>query len=158
MEFLIIGTLLILGLILFLVEVFLIPGITLAGIASAGCLIYANYYAFSTLGMVGGNITLILSMVGAVAITIGFFRSKTVDRLSLKETLSYRPDPLKGMTLKVGDKGIARTRLALIGTAEFDGRLIEVRSADGFLDEKTPLIVERIEEGAVIVIRDNQQN
>ena len=158
MELLIIGSLLILGLALFLVEVFLVPGITLTGIASACCLIYANYYAFTTLGVVGGNVTLALSVVGAIAVVIWFFRSKTVDRLSLKETLSYRPDPLRGLSLKVGDKGVARTRLALIGTAEFGGQLIEVKSADGFLDEKTPLIIERIEEGMVFVTRANQQD
>ena len=37
------------GLLLFIVEVFLIPGISIAGIASAICLLYANYYAFDTL-------------------------------------------------------------------------------------------------------------
>ena len=156
MEILIIGCLLVLGLVLFLIEIFLIPGITISGIASACCLIYANFYAFAELGSVGGFCTLILTGLGVAAVVIWFFRSKTVDRLSLKETLSYRPDPLQGLSLKVGDKGIARTRLALIGTAEFNGQLIEVKSADGFLDEKTPLVVERIEEGIVTVIREKE--
>ena len=113
------------GLILFIIEVFLLPGVSIAGIASAACLLYANYYAFDTLGTVPGCITLAISVIGVVAITIWFMRSKTVDKLSLKKTIDYRPEPLKGLDLKVGDEGIALTRLALIGNAEFSGRIIE---------------------------------
>ena len=50
MEVFIIVSLILAGLLLFIVEVFLIPGISIAGIASAICLLYANYYAFDTLG------------------------------------------------------------------------------------------------------------
>ena len=101
MEALIIIALILAGLLLFIVEVFLIPGISIAGIASAICILYAN--------------------------------------------------PLKGLNIKVGNEGIAVTRLALIGNAEISGHIIEVRSADGLIDEKTPIYVERIVENTVIV-------
>ena len=52
MEVFIIIALILAGVLLFIVEVFLIPGISIAGIASAICLLYANYYAFDTLGPV----------------------------------------------------------------------------------------------------------
>lgn len=151
MATLIIAGLIVAGLILFIIEVFLLPGISLAGIASAGCLLYANYYAFSTLGTMPGILTLVVSGLGVIAITNWFMRSKTVDKLSLKKTLDYRPEPLKGLDLNVGDEGISLTRLALIGNAEFNGRIIEVRSADGLIDEKTPIRVERILDGVVFV-------
>lgn len=64
MEILIIISLLIAGLLLFAVEVFLIPGISLAGIASAISMIYAIYYSFVHVGMLGGVITLIVSLIG----------------------------------------------------------------------------------------------
>ena len=130
---------------------FLLPGISIAGIVSAGCLLYANYYAFDTLGTVPGCITLAISVIGVVAITIWFMRSKTVDKLSLKKTIDYRPEPLKGLDLKVGDEGIALTRLALIGNAEFSGRIIEVRSSGEFIDQKSKIRVERILDGVVLV-------
>lgn len=151
MDILIITSLIIAGLILFIIEVFLLPGISIAGIISAGCILYANYYAFDTLGTVPGCITLAVSVIGVVAITIWFMRSKTVDKLSLKKTIDYRPEPLKGLDLKIGDEGIALTRLALIGNAEFNGRIIEVRSSDGFIDEKCKIRVERIMDGIVMV-------
>ena len=47
MDVLIIIVLIIAAVILFLVELFVIPGISFAGIAALGCIIFANYYAFS---------------------------------------------------------------------------------------------------------------
>ena len=114
MDIVIIASLIIAGLILFIIEVFLLPGISIACIISAICLLYANYYAFDTLGTIPGCITLAISAIGVIGITIWFMRSKTVDKLSLKKTIDYRPEPLKGLDLKAGDEGVALTRLALI--------------------------------------------
>ncbi len=155
METLIIIALIVAGLLLFIVEVFLIPGISVAGIASAICLIYANYYAFTTLGSAAAFIVLAISAIGVTGITIWFMRSKTVDRLSLKKTLDFRNDPLKDTGIQPGDQGVAITRLALIGNAEINEHYIEVRSADGFIDEKTPIVVDRIVEGCVFVRKAN---
>ena len=147
MEVFIIVSLILAGLLLFIVEVFLIPGISIAGIASAICLLYANYYAFDTLGPIAGFITLIASVLSCIAIIVWFMHSKTLD---------YKIDPLKGTHIRIGDKGIAITRLALIGNANFNGHIIEVRSADGLIDENTPIYVERMVEGTVIVRKFNQ--
>ena len=155
MDILIIASLIIAGLILFIIEVFLLPGISIAGIISAVCLLYANYYAFDTMGTLQGCITLVISAIGVIAITIWFMRSKTVDKLSLKKTIDYKPEPLKGLNLKVGDEGIALTRLALIGNAEFDGNIIEVRSTGDFIEEKSKIRIERIRDGIVMVEKAN---
>ena len=53
MDLLIIAVLIIAAVILFLVELFVIPGISLAGISALVCILYANYYAFTNLGMAG---------------------------------------------------------------------------------------------------------
>ena len=151
METLIIASLIIAGLLLFIIEVFLLPGISIAGIASAACLLYANYYAFDTLGTIPGCITLAISAIGIIGITIWFMRSKTVDKLSLKKSIDYRPEPLKGLELKPGDEGKALTRLALIGNAEFNGKIIEVGSSGDFIQEKSKIRVERILDGIVMV-------
>ena len=151
MDILIIASLIIAGLILFIIEVFLLPGVSIAGIISAACMLYANYYAFDSLGTLPGCITLTISAIGVIAITIWFMRSKTVDKLSLKKTIDYKPEPLKGLGLKPGDEGIALTRLALIGNAEFDGNIIEVRSTGDFIEEKSRIRVNRIRDGIVLV-------
>lgn len=151
MEVLIISMLIIAGLILFIIEVFLIPGISVAGIASACSLLYAIYYAFDSLGTQAGIITIGITIIGITGITIWFMKGKTVDKLALKQTLDYKPNPLKGVDIHVGDIGTTITRLTLIGDAEINGHILEVQSADGFIDEKTPIKVCRITPNTIYV-------
>lgn len=153
MEILIIIALIVAGLILFFIEVFLVPGITIAGIASACSLLYAIYYAFSDMGMQAGFVTLGIVVLGIIGITVWVMRSKTVDRLSLKKELNYQHNPLRDIQIKSGDCGISTTRLTLIGNADINGHLIEVQSADGFIDEGTPIEVTRIDNNTVYVKR-----
>ena len=155
MEILIIIALIVGGLILFAVEVFLIPGFSLAGIASGISILYAIYYAFDTLGIQGGGITIGASVLGIIGVTAWFMKSRTVDRLALKSAINYRLNPLKNISLKPGDAGITTTRLTLIGNANFDGNIIEVYSMDGFIDEQTPVCISRIQDGRVSVQRIN---
>lgn len=154
MDILIITLLIIAGAILFLVELFVIPGISIASILAGGCIVYANYYAFTHLGLTGGFVTLAVSAVTCIGSLVWFMRSKTLDRLSLKTDIKSTVDRTAERHVKVGDTGITRTRLALVGQAEIAGNLVEVTSADGFLDEKTPVVVSRIVNGTVFVQRN----
>lgn len=154
MDITIIAVLLIAAIILFLVELFVIPGISIAGILAGGCYLYANYYAFTRLGMTGGFVTLGISAVACVGSLVWFMRSKTLDRISLKTDIPGSVDRSAEQSVRVGDTGIALTRLALIGRADIAGHLVEVTSADGFLDEKTPVVVVRIADGTIFVSRN----
>ncbi|NDW11816.1 nodulation efficiency protein D (NfeD) [Bacteroides sp. 214] len=151
MDAVIIIALLLAAVILFLVELFFIPGVSIAGIAGLGCLFYANYYAFVNIGMTAGIITLIVSIVACVASLFFFMRSKTLDKLALNKNITSKVDREAEQSIKVGDVGTCVTRLALIGQAEINEKLVEVRSADGFLDEKTPIVVTRIAAGTIFV-------
>ena len=151
METLIIAALIFVGLVFFLIEVFLIPGISIAGILSAISLIYACFYAFTNLGTTAGLITIGVSGLGVIAGTIWFMKSKTVDKLSLHKTLDFKIDQLKDISIHVGDKGTTITRLTLIGNADFNGNILEVKSADGFIDEQCPVEVCRIQENTIYV-------
>lgn len=155
MEILIIIALIVGGLILFAVEVFLVPGFSLAGIASGISILYAIYYAFDTSGVQGGGIAIGASVLGIIGVVTWFMKSRTVDRLALKSTVNYCLNPLKDIPLKPGDTGIAITRLTLIGNADFNGNIIEVYSMDGFIDEQTPICISRIQDGRVYVQRKN---
>ena len=134
MDILIITVLIIAAVILFLVELFVIPGISLAGISALACILYANYYAFACIGSL-----------------IWFMRSKMLDKLALKKDIDSKVDRSAEKSVKVGDTGISTTRLAQIGYAEINGNIVEVRSIDGFLNEKTPIIVSRITDGTILV-------
>ncbi|MCD8310418.1 MAG: NfeD family protein [Prevotellaceae bacterium] len=151
MDILIIIILLIAAIVLFLVEVFVIPGVSIAGIAAGVCLVYANYHAFVHLGVTGGFVTLAISAVASIGSLVWFMRSKTLDKVALKENISSTVENEAKASVHIGDTGVATTRLALIGTAQINGEMVEVKSADGFLDEKTPIVVTRISDGVIIV-------
>ena len=149
MDVLIIIALIAAAVILFLVELFVIPGISLAGISALVCIIYANYYAFANLGTGAGFITLGISAVACIGSLVWFMRSKTLDKLALKKDITSKIDRSAAEKVKVGDTGITITRLAQIGNAEINGNIIEVKSMDGLLNEKTPIVV--ITDGIIFV-------
>lgn len=151
MDILIITVLIIAAVILFLVEVFIIPGISVAGFMAGGCIIFANYYAFAYMGTTEGFITLAVSAITCTGSLIWFMRSNTLDKLALKKDITSKVDRSAEEKVKVGDTGITTTRLALIGYAEINGSIVEVKSTDGFLNEKTAIVVNRITNGVLLV-------
>lgn len=151
MDILIITLLIIAAIILFLVEAFFIPGISIAGFAGLGCVVYANFYAFAYMGTTAGVITLIASLIACTGSIVLFMRSKMLDKIALNEDISSKVDRKAEHSIQIGDTGIAVTRLALMGNAEISGKTVEVKSSDGFLDEKTPVIVTRVSDGIIIV-------
>lgn len=151
MDILIIVVLIIAAIILFLIELFVIPGISLAGVSALLCMAYANVYAFTHLGTTGGFITLTVSAIACIGSLVWFMRSKTLDKLALRQDITSKVDRKAEESIKVGDTGICTTRLALIGYAEIEGKIVEVKSMDGFLNEKTRIIVSRIDEGVILV-------
>lgn len=155
MDILIITVLIIAAIILLLVELFVIPGISIAGFMAGGCILYANYYAFAHLGTTAGFITLAVSAIASILALVWFMQSKTLDKIALNKNITSKVDRSAESKIKVGDTGVATTRLALIGQAEINGSLVEVKSTDGFLDEKTPIIVCRITNGMILVEKRN---
>lgn len=151
MDIFIIAALIIAAVILFLVELFVIPGISIAGFLAGGCIIFANYYAFAHMGTMAGVITLIVTAIACIGALTWFMRSKTLDKIALKKDITSKVDRSAEERVKVGDVGVTTTRLALIGYAEINGDIVEVKSIDGFLNEKTPIIVNRITDGVLMV-------
>ena len=127
MDILIIIGLILAGIILFLIEIFIIPGISFAGIGAFFCLIYANYFAFSNLGNTAGFITLAASAIACITSLIIFMKSKTLDKMALKKNITSTVDNKAEQSVKIGDEGISFTRLALIGMADINGHHVEVR-------------------------------
>ncbi|MDR1004413.1 MAG: NfeD family protein [Prevotellaceae bacterium] len=151
MDILIIAVLIVAAVVLLLVELFLLPGISIAGFLAAAAFVFANYYAFAYMGTAAGFITLAISTVLCVGSLVWFMRSKTLDKISLKKSITSKVDRSAAAQVKVGDTGVAITRLALIGNADIDGNIVEVKSSDGFLNEKTPIVVTRIMDGIIMV-------
>ena len=76
-----------LSIIFFLIEVFLIPGVSIAGLAGAAFGVCGVVYAFMALGVTAGIITLFVGLVLFAIFTYILMKGKTLDRLSLKKNL-----------------------------------------------------------------------
>ena len=55
------------------------------------------------------------------------------------------------LSVKVGDQGVALTRLALIGNAEINGKVVEVKSSGEFISRGTLLVVVSVNEALIVV-------
>ena len=146
---LIIG-LIFLGIFFMIVEVYLIPGISVAGIASVACFIVGIVLAYKNLGTVAGTWILAGSMVSLGAVLYWFLRSKTLDRMALKSEIKSKTEPFQGLNVQPGDTGVTISRLAPIGRVKINGKTIEGRSENEMIDQNTPVQV--IEVGSYNVL------
>lgn len=153
MEITIILLLLLMGVIFFLLELFLIPGISIAGIAGTVFMGGAVYYAYTAVGSTAGHLTLTGGIILlAIAVWI-FIRSKALEKMSLKAEIDGKNDPLSGISLKIGDKGIAASRLAPMGRIKINGHLAEAKTNDDFIDEGVEVTVVEVRNTNVVVER-----
>ena len=153
METTIVVILLVLGIILFLIEFFLIPGLSIAGIAGFAFVGGAVYYAYYSIGTTAGHITLISSvLLLGVAIWI-FLRSKVLEKMSLKTDIDGKNDPMKGMIINVGDNGFTSSRLAPMGKVKINNHIVEAKTNDDFLDPGVEVTVIEVMNTNILVER-----
>jgi membrane-bound ClpP family serine protease len=158
MSILAIILLIVLGILLFVVEFLLVPGVTIAGIGGAILMGFAVYMSYKTHGNTVGNYTLIATLI----LTIGGFayalRAKTWRRLMLQKDIEGKVEVgLEQDTIKVGDRGEAITRMAPVGKVLVNGLVVEGKSQRGFLDQHTPVEVIKVLNTQVIVKPINKE-
>jgi membrane-bound ClpP family serine protease len=141
MDWVLIIGLIVLGIFFMIVEVFLIPGISIAGFGSAACLIGGIVLAYMRMGTQTGTITLAASMLVLGIMLYLFYRSKALDKMALNSEITSKTEPFQGLTVSVGDMGKSISRLAPIGKVLINGKTIEGRSENEMIDENTPIIV-----------------
>ncbi|MDR2120579.1 MAG: NfeD family protein [Tannerella sp.] len=141
----------VIAIILFLLEIFLFPGVTLAGIGGALFAVGGVAYGYYTLGITGGHVTL-----GASLAVYGYFfyrilRSKSLRKIALNTNIDSKVVSARDMGLNPGDEGITLSRLAPAGKARFGNTIVEARAMENFVDEQTPVAIVHIEGYQVIV-------
>ena len=152
MSILAIILLIVLGIFLFIVEFLLIPGVTIAGIGGAIVMGVAVYSAYKTHGSAVGNYTLMATLVLSVGGFAYALRAKTWRRLMLSKNIDGKVEVgLENGAIKVGDRGESITRMAPIGKVLINGIIIEGKSQQGFLDQKTPVEVIKVLNTQVII-------
>lgn len=133
-----------------LVEVFFIPGTGLLGVLSAAVYVASIIYLWSQ-GQWGTLLLFVLLSI--VLFVLGFFflsKSRWVDKMSLSKKIEDKAVDLPN-GLVVGAEGIAESRLALSGRVRVGNDIFEATSESGLIDEKTSVVVTRIERDKVFV-------
>ena len=153
MEIAITVILVLLATVLLTVEVALIPGFGVAGVLGILSMLASVFYAFFVVGNVAGWITIIVSGLICVALFLWALYGKSLDRLALKKNIDSNVKGDELDKIKVGDRGITKTRLALIGAANINGEVVEVKSEMGFINENEDIVVIRITGGTIYVER-----
>jgi len=153
MEVSIVLVLLFAGIAFLLIELFLIPGLSLAGIASLIVNGSAVYYAYTQIGSTAGHLTLLGGLIlSGVAVWI-FLKSKTLEKMSLKAEIDGKNDPLAGVKINIGDTGKAVSRLAPMGKVKVNGFVMEAKTNDDFVDEGCSIRIVEILNTNVLVER-----
>jgi membrane-bound ClpP family serine protease len=143
--------LIVVGLALMVVEVVVLPGITVAGIAGLlliGCSIFLTYRWF---GNTAGTYTLIGTGMLFIVFLIYALRAKTWDRLSLHSEIDSKVNVVDTNHIKPGDKGMTVSRLAPIGKIIIHDKIMEGKSEFGLIDENREIEVVHVNESTIIV-------
>jgi|AntAceMinimDraft_16_1070373.scaffolds.fasta_scaffold15546_1 membrane-bound ClpP family serine protease len=144
-------TLIVIGLILLLLEIFVIPGTGIAGILGFAMVFFAIYKSYKDYDNPTGHYILVATLVVTFALLYFSFKSKTWKNTMLKSSINSKVNIIDKNLVKQGDIGKTVSRLAPSGKATINGVLYEVHTTGGFIDEKSEIIVLKIELNKIIV-------
>jgi len=154
LDLIIVAALIILGILFMLIEIFLLPGISVAGIAGAVFLIGGITYAYLFLGSTAGNVTLAASVVALGGTFVWLLKSKSLRKISLDTNIESTVDNTNLQKMAVGDTGIAVSRLNPIGKVMVNDIVAEGKSVDGeFIEEDSEIEIVKVETSNVLVKR-----
>ena len=144
-----------LGLLLFIIEFVLIPGVTIAGIGGAVCLITGIVFSFVSFGTATGLTVLGVTLAIMIVTTYFMLKAETWKKFMLKTAIDSKVDTVGGadgqVKVKPGDRGVTVTRLVPGGKVLVNGEYFEAKSVDILIDPRQEIEVIRIDDNKLIV-------
>lgn len=149
--------LILLGIVLFLIEFLLVPGITVAGIGGAILMISGVVLGYYFHGSTTGNLILLGTAVFSVLTLYFVLKSRTWKKVMLDSKIEGRVNVLdrESGEINIGDTGITITRLNPIGKIKVNGEYYEAQAINQLVDENTPIVVIKITGNKIIVELNN---
>ncbi|MDR2126457.1 MAG: NfeD family protein [Prevotellaceae bacterium] len=143
--------LIILGVLLLVAEIVILPGIGFAGIAGGAAIITGIILAYN-ISTVTGHITVFATIVLCIIAMYFSLRAKTWQRLSLNKSIDSTVDISPSLkNIRIGDEGIAITRLSPTGKVRINNLDVEARSILDFIEHNAKIVVLNFEDSKVIV-------
>ena len=138
--------LIVLGILLFVIEFLLVPGVTIAGIGGLVLTVFGVYKAFNDFGTTTGIWVLIGTLMLSVFVIAMSLRARTWNRLMLRTNIDGTVDSnIKEEQIKAGDRGQTLTRLNPMGKVEVNGIVREAKSLEGYINVHTVIEVVEVE-------------
>ncbi|MCK9338535.1 MAG: NfeD family protein [Bacteroidales bacterium] len=154
MNWAVVISLIVFGLIALILEILVIPGgvVGILGLLSITAGIIISYVTYGT---TAGNITLAITLVVIIVSSVAALRSKTWRKLMLDTKLESKMNDFDEQRIKVGAVGTTLSRLAPSGKAIFDGEIVEVTSSQTFINENEEILIIKIDGNKIIVKTKN---
>ena len=150
MDILTVVLLLVAGLGLILMELFLLPGISIAGVCGFAALVGADYLAYVNISSTAGHIVLFVSL-GILALGVYLFiKARTLDKKALTTDIDSKVELITDK-IQIGDKGKTTSRLAQMGKIFINNITVEAKSIVGFIEENVEVEVIEINGNIVAV-------
>ena len=151
MTILIILALIVLGIVMLMLELAVIPGFTVFGVAAIGILGYSVYLAFINYGIWAGIGVLVALIVLLPVLFMKFFKTKAGRKMQLESVIDGKVNQIEYSKINVGDKGKALGRLAPMGKIEVNGYVAEGKSLGNYIPEGSEIEIVKISENHIIV-------
>lgn len=153
MDILVTVLLVIFATVMLAVEVVFIPGFGITGFTGVIAMAGSIFYAFVQLGSAAGWITLLVGGMISIALFLWALYGNSIDKVALKKNIKSTVKTVDMSIFSVGDRGVTKTRLALIGEAVIKGQVVEVKSEAGFINEKEEIEVIRVSDDSLFVVK-----
>jgi len=138
------------GLLLLILEFFVVPGITIAGIGGLAMIAGGVFMAYG-IDVSTGHITLASTIFATLIILVYALRAKTWDKLMLNSSVSSHVDTVEENSIKIGDHGKTISRVNPMGKVRINNQEVEARCPSQFLDPKTEIEVTEVFKTYIIV-------
>ena len=151
----IVASFVVLGLLLLLIEIFIVPGfiVGIVGFVMVGVGVYFTYVDHGTFY---GNILLVLITIVMTTIVVYAFRNGAWDMFSNKEIITGKANDIKSLEIEVGDTGKTISAIRPSGIAHVKSQRMEVHSEGSFIPSGTEIVVEKIVNNKIYIKILNQ--
>lgn len=151
MDWLVLISLLVLGIIFIIIEVIFIPGTTFVGIFGFILVAAGIFFVYDKYGYQAGNYTLLGTSVFTFIMFYYSFKSGTWKKMANSSVVDSKVNEHIEMNLSVDDEGITVSALRPMGSVMFNDKHFEASTLGDFVDVDKKVIIIEIKNKQIIV-------
>ena len=151
MEWLVLISLLVLGIIFIVVEIIFVPGTTFVGVFGFILVGAGIFFVYDKHGVQMGNYTLFGCVIFIGILLYYSFKSGTWKKMANASVIDSKVNENIKINMEIGSVGKSISALRPMGTASFDDNFFEVSTLGEFVDADTKIQILEINNKQIIV-------